>query len=384
MNEESFILILSCTGGAGHLRAAEALHRTAPLTGLPIRTETYDVLDFTSAVFKRVYSESYLQVVKRAPELWGYLYLQSERRPYRKSGLLKLFDEVNYKNYLAALKRLRPAAIICTHFLPFISVGEQLRRAGINAPLFAATTDFDVHQLWVNPFVQEYFVFHEESKYLLERKMTTSADITTTGIPVQPEFGTRIPASEARAKLGLQKNAFTVLVLAGGFGVGHLFEITRSIGAVMARLENRPFNLLVVCGKNPKAQSSINKLSMPHTIDMRVFGFVGNIHELMDAADVLVSKSGGLTSAEAMAKQLPMLIIDPIPGQEARNADLLVEHGAGWKAPTPDHLEYKLQRLLQEPDLLVRARASAKSLGKPNAAQTILRSVYRSIGGNPR
>ncbi|MEK7748557.1 MAG: hypothetical protein AAB269_00705, partial [Bacteroidota bacterium] len=133
MNQR-FILILSATGGAGHLRAAEALERAAQDINLPIRVENHDCLDFTSKTFKKLYAESYLSMVNKAPDVWGYLYQQSERKPYSKKGLLKLFDHLNYRRYLKTLIDLRPDAIICTHFLPFISVSNEVHRAGLKAP----------------------------------------------------------------------------------------------------------------------------------------------------------------------------------------------------------------------------------------------------------
>jgi len=126
--KKRFFLILSASGGAGHIRAAEALHQAAQSSGLPIESEHHDCLDFTSAVFKRIYSGSYLAMVNRAPELWGYLYGQAEKKPYSKKGLLKIFDHFNYGSYLSTLRSLQPDALICTHFLPFISISERIRR----------------------------------------------------------------------------------------------------------------------------------------------------------------------------------------------------------------------------------------------------------------
>jgi processive 1,2-diacylglycerol beta-glucosyltransferase len=120
------LLILSASGGAGHIRAAEALHRTARQSNLPLTTEHYDCLDFTSKSFKRLYADTYLHLVNRTPELWGYLYQKAESKPYRKKGLLELFDHFNYKRYLQFLSRFRPDAIVCTHFLPYISVSNEL------------------------------------------------------------------------------------------------------------------------------------------------------------------------------------------------------------------------------------------------------------------
>jgi processive 1,2-diacylglycerol beta-glucosyltransferase len=379
LNRELFFLILSCSGGAGHIRAAEALHRTAPLTGLPIRTEHYDVLDFTSKLFKRLYSESYLLMVNRAPELWGYLYQQSERKPYEKKGFIKSFDQFNYKRYLRTLRGLNPDAIICTHFLPYISISSTLRKNGITAPVFAVTTDFDIHQLWVDSIVERYFVFHEESAWQLQSKQVPVEKIKVSGIPVMPEFQLKRKPGIARRELGINTNGFTVMVLSGGFGIGRLKDIVEQTVKTLATFQETKFNLLVVCGKNDKTRDQLRTVHFPENINPKIFGFVTNIHQIMDASDILISKAGGLTSSEAMAKSLPMLIVDPIPGQESRNSDMIIEHGAGWKAINIANLSYKLRRILELPSMLANARASTHHLAKPKAATTIITNIYRQL-----
>ncbi|MDI6802809.1 MAG: glycosyltransferase [Bacteroidota bacterium] len=374
-----FFLILSCSGGAGHIRAAEALHRTAPLTHLPINTEHYNVLDFTSKIFKRLYSESYLQMVNRVPELWGYLYEHSERKPYHKKGIIKSFDRLNYKRYLRTLLKLKPDAIICTHFLPYISVSSELRKNNITAPVFAVTTDFDIHQLWVDPIIERYFVYHEESAWQLQSKKVPAEKITIAGIPLMPEFRSKGKQKNVRIKLGINPDQFTVLVLSGGFGIGRVKEIVEQTATTLAEFDRMNFNLLIVCGKNTKVQAEIQAVNFPCNINPYIYGFIDNMHEFMDASDLLISKAGGLTSSEAMAKSLPILIIDPIPGQESRNTDIIVEYGAGWKAINLHNLSYKLRRILKTPVILSRARKATQRLGKPNAASTILKNVYEYL-----
>lgn len=377
--KERFILILSASGGAGHLRAAEALHRAAGESELPLRTENHDCLDFTSRVFKNLYAESYLSIVNRAPELWGYFYKLAEHRPYTKKGLLKLFDQINYKRYLQSLIKLRPDAILCTHFLPFISISHTARKAGLSSPFFAATTDFDVHQYWVDPIVEKYYVYHEESAWQLDSKGVQRSKIFVKGIPLMPEFRETVGKERVRSSLEIEENRFTLLILSGGFGVGRVEEVVKSVSEGLEKFPAQEFTLLVVCGKNERAQSQLSRVRYPGNVHAKVFGFVKNIHQLMEASDLLISKSGGLTSAEAMAKSLPMIVIDPIPGQETRNADLIIEHGAGLRAINLPNLVFKLQRLIERPDILLTMRRSTAAIAKPNAAMEILQDVYESV-----
>lgn len=374
-----FVLVLSSSGGAGHVRAGEALRQAAQSVPGGLRCEHRDCLDFTTPLFKKLYAGTYLKLVNRAPELWGYLYAISEGQSIRKKFTLKVFDHFNYGRYLAALQSLKPDAIICTHFLPFRAVSDSLRRSGVTAPVFAATTDVDVHNYWIDPVVDRYYVYHEESAWQLAAKGVSPERIRVLGIPVSPDFELRIPKDRARSDLGIDRERFTILLMSGGFGVGSMEELVSHTGAVLAGRSGTPYTLLVVCGNNPRARSAVEHTRLPANVDLRVYGFVDTIHVMMAAADLLVSKAGGLTSAEAMASRLPMIMVNPIPGQEMRNADLLVEHQAGWKALNLSHFQYKLSQVLFDGELLERAKLASESLAKPAAARKILTDVLASL-----
>lgn len=377
--KKPFLLILSASGGAGHIRAAEALVHAARSGEFDLHAEHYDCLDFTTKTFKRLYAGSYLSMVNHLPEFWGYLYSQSEKKAYTKKGLLNLFDHFNYQHYVNTLSKLNPDAIICTHFLPYISISERARKSNIRAPFFAATTDFDVHQLWVDKIVSHYYVYHEESAWQLASKGISPEKISVKGIPVSPEFASITEKRVARHHLELPTNRFTVVVLAGGFGVGHVKEISESVSSLLGTYAKRSFNLILICGKNESLKREMEQKVFPHNIHVSVHGFVSNIYALMDAADILVSKSGGLTSAEAMAKHLPLIIVDPIPGQESRNASIMVERGAALLALDLHNLQFKLKRVIEEASLLRSLREGTESLGKPRAAFDILNDVCARI-----
>lgn len=372
------ILILSCSGGAGHLRAAEGLHRTARHLRLPIHVEHYDILDFTSPIFKRLYSETYLNLVNSAPDLWGYMYEQTEKRPYRKQWFVKIFDHFNYRRYQRFLSHIRPDAIICTHFLPFLALSTE-KELKHSYRFFASTTDFDVHQLWMSPLVEQYYVFCEESAWQLSAKGIPKEKISVTGIPLTPEFTKKQSKQRARTILSLPLKNFTLLVMSGGFGVGHVRETLATIRELLELYPTKNFTLIIICGKNQELLASISSELFPKNITLVSQGFVNNVHEYMDAADVLISKPGGLTSSEALAKHLPMIIVNPIPGQETRNADILVEHGAAWKAHNTANIGYKLKRIIENPEYLRLAQIAAKHICKPRAAETILKDVLRRI-----
>lgn len=377
------IAIVACTGGAGHLRAAEALAATARRRRLQADVVSWDVLSFTPPWFRKLYAGSYLEAVNRAPEFWGFLYERTERRPHRNPAIVRAFDRINYDAYWRALKSFRPDAVVCTHFLPYLAIAPRLAKERRPPLIAAVTTDFDVHRLWIDPVVDRYYVFHDESSFVLAAKGVDPERISVTGIPVMPEFTARKGKTTARSRLGLHPLRPTVLVVAGGFGMGKIVDVAKASAEALGSIRGQKSNLVVVCGRNESALNRVRRLSLRPNVELRALGFVDNMHEWMDAADLLVSKSGGLTSSEALAKGLPMLIVDPIPGQESRNADLIVEHGAGWKASSIDHLRYKLNLILREPGVLLQAVRRARRLGRPRAAQTILDDVVRRLQHHP-
>ncbi len=371
-----YFLILSASGGAGHLRAAAALNQAASVFHPPLKFRNEDCLDFTTKAFKKLYSESYLALVNKAPELWGYLYSKAEAKPYSKKGLLQIFDDINYKSYLKFLKEEQPDAILCTHFLPYLSLSTKMRHGGVLAPVFAVTTDFDAHQYWVDPVVDRYYVHSEESAWQLRSKGVLAEKIRIKGIPVLPQFGRRESATEVRRRIGLPHDRLTILMVWGGFGVGKAEEMVLEVLAMLQIFPDQSFTLIAVCGKNEKLLQRLSAGSPPANVVTRILGFVDNLHELMNASDILVSKAGGLTSAEAMAMGIPMLVVDPIPGQESRNAEMIVEQRAGWKALDIANIGYKIKRIIEEPHLLAEARAATAQLARPNAAADILLDVY--------
>ncbi len=376
---QPFVLVLSASGGTGHLRAGEALKHAADELPEKAACEHHDCLDFTTPWFKRLYGGTYIEMVNRAPELWGYLYELADARSLRKKFLSQVFDHFTYQRYLRALRKFKPDAIVCTHFLPYRSVSESLRRAGISAPVFAATTDCDVHNYWIDPIVDRYYVYHDESAWQLEAKGVSASKIRVLGIPIAPEFEKPLSSRSARRMLGLSADRLTVLIMSGGFGVGTFEDLVHHAAAVLGRPSGIPVTLLVVCGNNRNARKKLEGTRFQKNLDVKIYGFVDNIQELMAASDLLISKAGGLTTAEAMARELPMLIVNPIPGQEMRNADLIVEQRAGWKALNLSHFQYKLLQVLDDPARLVEARHRTRAVAKPAAARKIMADVLNYL-----
>ncbi|MDI6767586.1 MAG: glycosyltransferase [Bacteroidota bacterium] len=371
------VLILSATAGAGHVRAGNALTETAYALSLPLDIQHEDILNFTFPLFKKLYNDLYFALVNTSPDLWGYLYKHTESsgKTKQKSPFIKLFDHFNYKKYLRVLEELRPDAILCTHFLPYQAIADDIVKSIWKIPFFVVTTDYDVHTLWINPAVHHYYVATEEAAWTVHSHGIPENQITVTGIPVMPQFITPSSRTLLRNKFQLSANQFTIMILSGGYGVGVIDKLVISISEFLAKYARRRFQLLVVCGKNQPLYEKLKRLSFPTNITPRFFQFISYVDELMDCADVLISKSGGLTVSEAVAKHLPMVIFDPIPGQEAHNADYLTENGAAWRAANVPNLNFKLMQLIEHPELLKKMEQAERRIARPEAAKHILEDL---------
>lgn len=375
------ILILSATAGAGHVRAAAALVETAKVLSLPVDIHHEDILKFTFPVFRKIYREIQFAIVNRSPDLWGYLYRKTEFRGTPKPAplVVKLFNHFNYKKYLRLLDDTNPDAVVCTHFLPYAAIAERLSQSSWKIPFFAVTTDYDVHSLWVNPSVHRYYVGTEETSWVLQSHGIGKSSIAVTGIPVAPQFGRRVHQRSARLRMGFAPTGFTIMVLSGGYGIGIVDQIVGTLLERLASYRKKQFQVIVVCGKNARLFEKLRRMKFPGNVRHELYQHVTFVDRLMDCSDVLITKSGGLAVSEAVAKGLPMIIFDPVPGQEGRNAMYVIEHGAGISAGSLSNLEFKLNQLIERRSLLEEMRRNASSIAKPDAARKILEDVLSKI-----
>lgn len=371
---EASILILHATAGAGHTRAAQAI--AAALRPSDRSCRVVDILECTTALFRRMYVKSYLDLVQRAPELWGYLYEKSDRvaaPDSRRARTLLAFDRLNSRAFKTLLAETKPQVIVCTHFLPLELLSHLKRRGRLGVPVHAVVTDVSPHALWVHPHIDRYHVATPSAARELFRKGFPAERISISGIPVDPVFSHRTPAPQARAQLGLPELP-TLLLLSGGFGVGPITAMIRSFEG-----SQRDLSLIVVAGKNAGLEKECRAVAAKVHVPVRVHGFVSNMHALMDAADLIVTKPGGLTTSEILAKGKPMALVAPIPGQEQRNCEYLLEHGAAVRLYDVGDAAYALRALLSDPARMNRMAVAARAIARPAAADGIATAVLAEL-----
>ncbi|MDM5176333.1 glycosyltransferase [Massilia sp. DJPM01] len=364
------ILLLSVSAGAGHMRAAEAI-RAHAAPGC-IDATHLDVMDYVTSGFRKLYTEFYLKLVNKAPALWGYLYQASnDARPDSTMQQLRRgLERLNTRALMQAIEDARPDAIVCTHFLPAEILARAIRKRGFTTPVWVQVTDFDLHRMWVHENMAGYFAGNEEVAYRMRRCGIAPERIHVTGIPIMPAFGQLPERAVCAREFGLDPGITTFLLMGGGAGLGSL----ETVAERLLGLEGS-FQLIVLAGKNAKALAALKLLEARYPGRLLAQGFTNHVERLMACADLVITKPGGLTSSECLAMGLPMIVNSPIPGQEERNADYLLEQGVALKAVDGPTLEYRIAHLLAHPDQLAAMGERARALGRPHAAGAVLAQV---------
>lgn len=370
------ILLLSVSAGAGHVRAAEAIRSHAGIHETHVETLHLDVMDYVNAGFRALYTDLYIALVTRYPALWGQLYrITDEARPDSLAQRLRRgIERWNTRGLIKAIAAFQPDAIVCTHFLPAEILAHLTRTAGFSCPVWVQVTDFDLHRMWVHEGIAGYFAANEEVGYRMRAYGIAPHAIHVTGIPIMPAFSSRPEREECARELGIDARRATLLLMGGGAGLGSLDEVANRLLALEPGLQ-----LIALAGKNQRALAALQGLAARYPTRLVPHGFTDRIERLMACADFVVTKPGGLTTSECLAMGLPMIVNSPIPGQEERNADFLLEQGAALKASDPATLEYRVRHLLQNPGKLADMRAKAQALGRPAAARSVVGTVLSSL-----
>ena len=242
--------------------------------------------------------------------------------------------------------------------------------------MWVQITDYDAHRMWIQPGIAGYFVGSEEVAFRLRAEGVAAERIHVTGLPVMPSFAVMPQRADCARRLGFDPARPTVLLMGGGAGLGNLAELAERILAIDPALQ-----LIALSGRNAVLQARLAQIAARAGPRFLVQGHTAHVERFMACADLIVTKSGGLTSAECLAAALPMVINAPIPGQEERNADYLVEQGVALKAIDPVTVEYRVRHLLADSDLRHRMAQQARAIARPHAATDVLRTVCVQFAG---
>lgn len=372
LKKKQKIAVLSVSAGSGHVRAAQAIKATADKLYPQLEVVHIDVMDHVPTLFKKVYAETYIKIVEHHPAFWGYLYHRSDYENVN-SALSKLriaIERLNTGKLKKVLKEINPDHVVCTHFLPAQLLAKQIYDRTFSKPVWVMVTDFDVHGLWIQPGMSGYFAANEEVAWKMAERGIKQENIWITGIPVMPEFGEAHDRETCAAEIGLDPQKATLLLMSGGAGVGNLVPLAERVLKA-----NEKYQVIALAGKNEELLTSLKNLEQRYQGRLFPMGYTDRVDRLMAASDLAITKPGGLTTSECLAMGLPMIVVSPIPGQEERNADYLLENGAAMKACDPGAVVWRADMLLYNRNHLNAIRENALHLARPEAATKVLEAV---------
>jgi len=356
-------LVMSVRAGYGHHSTAKALVEYFESMGH--KCEMLDIFDYINPHLANSIQDGYLLSTKYFSKPYGMLYDKMTRNdePYRKVSITALLSNEVSKRLTQYVYEFGPNAIIATHSYAAVVMTILKKKEVFSCPTVGIITDFTVHPFWESTNLDHYVVPDGLLAWQAQKKGIAKEKILPTGIPIRRQFSTIRDKAEARRQLGL-KDKRTILIMMGSMGYG-------DVGSSLNELDefDADFQLLCVCGSNSKLKASLETKSFKK--DIEIYGFVNNVDVLMDASDIIISKPGGLTTSEAFAKQLPMITANPLPGQEDRNTDFLLNCGAILVVNDRFSLSEALNILFNCSWRLEQMRESVGRLGKPNATKDL-------------
>lgn len=367
------ILILHATCGGGHKSAARALAKAFAQAEPGVEVKVVDALDGMTESFRKFYTGSFEATVAHTPGVYGAFFKATrdlDRSPVFRT-LRGWSNRIQGEKLVQLLREGQPRAIVCTHFLP-LEVALREKRAGrITAPIYAVVTDYVTHGFWRQPEADVTFCPPGRAMTDLVLGRVPAAKVVSTGIPIDPVYGEAYDQVAAKKRMGLPLDRPTVVLLAGGAGMGPLVDVLAST----ARATGGEAEIVVVCGKNTKLRDEAAAAARDLQAPVRVLGFVDPIVDLLRAADVVVTKPGGLTTSECLALGKAIVFYEAAPGQESANADYVTGRGAGLSGGKPEQAGALAASLVRDAAARARLGERARRIARPLAARAIVERV---------
>lgn len=369
-------MILHASAGEGHRRAAAAVEAALVRGGVSTADiEVADALDFGSAFFKKSYTGFYYWCVKNLPAIWGVFYhlldhpaIYAVMYPVR-----RLYNAWHGRKLLQHISQTKPDWIICTHFFSAELLGNAKKHHKNIGYLTVLVTDFHPVRVWMHEGIDAYWVLSEEAKQTLVRRGAAAEKVTPGGFPIMPEFQKQGNRDAVLKKYEFEASRLTVLLTTGSFGLGEQEKILDGLCAAKDDIQ-----CFVVCGRNQSLCDALQSKAYPYPV--KIFGFVDFMADLMDAADLMVAKPGGATTAEAMAKGVPMIATGAIPGQETENLKFLLKENSVFSADTSDEIVRMIQRIVNDRNLLIEKKRICDRLSNPRAADDLAQERFKLAG----
>ncbi len=359
------IILMYISEVSGHHSATLAIEKALKMLQPDVEVLNINAFNYTNPISEKIVNRLYMSVLKRTPQIWDYLY-DNPAVVKRVEKIKESIHKFNSPKLQILFDKFKPDALVCTQAFPCGMCADYKKTYNSNIPLVAVLTDYVPHSYWIYDTVNYYITPSEDVTLGLIKKGVERNKIRSLGIPFDPKFNEPMDKPKIAQKFKINPNLPTILIMGGGQGLGPIKTIVKSLEKVKKEIQE-----VVVTGTNKKLYNSLKRKIKKYKKKILLFEYVNTIDELMGISDIIITKPGGVTCSEVLAKHLAMLIVKPLPGQEANNTRYLTEKGTAIKIDEPKDLNLVIEDLLKEPDKLKCLYESAVRLNKPNSSLDI-------------
>jgi processive 1,2-diacylglycerol beta-glucosyltransferase len=363
------VLLMYISVSSGHHRASLAIEKALKLIEPQTEVLNINSLNYTNPLMERVINRSYMTVIKRTPEVWEYLY-DNPKVVKSTQKLKETIHKLNSWKLKTLLDEFKPNAIACTQAFPCGMVADFKKTFGLGIPLFGVLTDYRPHSYWYYDEVDYYIAASAQTKEKFVANGVSKDRIKIFGIPIDPDFTKDYNREEIASRFNIDLSKPAILIMGGGQGLGPIKKIIQCFDGL-----DMDFQVIVLAGMNQSLFRWLNREKKRFSKKLFAFSYTDSVRELMTISTLLVTKAGGLTIAESLACGLPLIIINPIPGQEYNNSNYLLSKGIALKAEDASELAGLSKKLLTDTRRLQQMRSLAKKEGKPSAALDTARLI---------
>jgi len=368
------ILLMYITEVSGHHSATLAVEKALRILSPGAEILNINAFNYTNPISEKIVNRLYMSIIKMTPRIWDYLY-DNDKIVKKINSLKETVHKLNSPKLKNLFDDFKPDVVACSQAFPCGMAADFKKTYRSPIPLVAVLTDHVPHSYWIYDTIDYYVAPSEDVALRLTKKGVPAEKIKPLGIPFDPKFNKPVVRAEVLKRLGFDPGKLTVLVMGGGHGLGPIKSIVKSLETVKA-----DFQEIIVTGVNRKLYKSLKKSLPGYKKKVALFEYASNINELMTASDIIVTKPGGITTAEAMANRLPMIIVRPIPGQEANNTAYLTAKGAAIKIDNAKDINIVVENLISDPARLNDLREGAGRIAKPQASLDIARLLLNLTG----
>ncbi|SHJ12251.1 MGDG synthase family glycosyltransferase [Lutispora thermophila] len=366
------ILIFSVSIGNGHDQVAHTIRNEFLSADPENNVRIINTISLISPLLDKVILDSYLNIIKFYPKAWGKIYEKTNK-------LDPIIDINEITNKLLSTVWLRkpkvsfePDIVFCTHSFPSSIVSNLKEKGKIKCPLVTIVTDFNIHSSYINDNTDYYVIPHEDLIYVMENFGVSSDKVLPFGIPIRREFSLTLDRTDILQKLKLQDKR-TILVMGGGLGLGSINRIVKELDRKLKNIQ-----IIAIAGHNEKLENKLKSLDTKN--DLVVYGFINNIHELIEVSDIIITKPGGVTVAEVLSREKPLIIFSPIPGQESDNAEFLLNNGVAATTSDIEKIPLLINQILNNEIRIDSMKKLSAYLKKPYSAKNIIDFVIKTYG----